>query len=133
MVVPLELWKVKLEQMHGPGELMHGSDMTDAQAEEWAWERFGVRDHCIVRDWLWYDFSVFDEVAAEARQNGLQPVIIRSNYVVYDSAGRFDRGNWVHTSPLKEFSEDFIFETRNTVYILLGLGYRKVATEESPW
>jgi hypothetical protein len=127
MVMTLELWKEKLEKVHGPGELMHGSDMSSERAKEWARERFSDRDYCIVRGWVWVDFSVLDDMASKVLQDQLQPAMVRANYVVYDSAGRFDEGNWVHTSPLRTFSDGFIFETRNTVYLLLGIGYRKTA------
>lgn len=125
MTIPLELWQQRLEQIHGPGELMHGSDMSNEQAMQWARERFREGDYCIVRGWVWHDFSVFDDLSCELLQERLQPVIIRANYVVFDSAGRFEPGDWVHTSALREFNDGFIFQTRNTAYLLLGIGYRK--------
>ncbi len=127
MAISLEVWQQRLEQVHGPGELMHGSDMSNEEAMQWARERFHDRDYCIVRGWVWNDFSVLDDLSSELLQDQLQPVIIRANYVVFDSAGRFDPGNWVHTTPLHTFSDGFIFQTRKTAYLLLGIGYRKIA------
>lgn len=129
MTIPLDLWQQRLEQIHGPGELMHGSDMSNEEAMQWARERFREDGYCIVRGWVWHEFSVLDDISSELLQKQLQPVIIRANYVVFDSAGRFDPGNWVHASPLHVFSDRFIFQTRNTAYLLLGIGYRKVAIE----
>jgi hypothetical protein len=128
MAISLELWRQLFERAHGPGELTHGSDMSDEQAKEWAYERFRDGDYCIVRRWVWHDFSMLEDFSSEVLQDHLQPLILGANYVVFDSAGRFDPGNWVRTSPLRSFNEGFIFETRNTAYVLLGVGYRKFAT-----
>lgn len=127
MSIPLDLWQLRLEQIHGPGELMNGSDMSNEETMQWARERFREGGYCIVRGWVWHDFSMLEDFSSEVLQDHLQPLILGANYVVFDSAGRFDPGNWVRTSPLRSFSEGFIFETRNTAYVLLGIGYRKVA------
>jgi hypothetical protein len=127
MTVSPEIWRKVLEQAHGPGELMHGSDMSDDEAIQWARERFNDRDYCIVRQWIWREFSGLEDLSSEVLQDPLQPVILGANYVVFDSADRYDRGNWLRTSPLRSFSDGFIFETRNTVYLLLGVGYRPFA------
>lgn len=113
-MIPIELWQQKFEQMHGPGEVMHGSAMSDEQAIQWAEERFGGR-YCIVREWVWRHLVGRDQ---------LLPGFIYANHVVYDSEARFQPGDWVRTSLLCEFSEGFIFQARKTAYILLGLGYR---------
>ncbi|NRH26059.1 hypothetical protein [Pseudomonas sp. MS19] len=125
MAISLELWRQLFERAHGPGELMHGSDMSNVEAIEWASERFPDSNFCLVREWVWHEFLFPDDVASELRMQQIQPVMIRANYVVFDSADRFDQGNWVQSSGLRSFSEGFIFQTRNTAYLLLGLGYRK--------
>lgn len=127
MAIPLEMWHEKFAQLHGPGELMHGSDMSNEQAIIWAREHFPDGKYCIVRDWVWHPFSVSDAVAKELQRNQCQPIILRAERVIFDSVGRFGPGDWVQSSGLIAFSEEFIFQTRNTAYVLLGLGYRKAA------
>lgn len=41
-MIPIELWQKKFEKMYGPGEVMHGSDMSNEQAIQCAEERFGT-------------------------------------------------------------------------------------------
>ena len=52
-------------------------------------------------------------------------MILYSHSVLYDSARRFDVGDWVRTTPLVSFSEGCFFQTRNTLYVLVGDGLRK--------
>ena len=40
---------------------------------------------------------------------------------------RFDVGDWVRTTALVNFSEGCFFQTRNTLYVLVGDGQRKQA------
>lgn len=124
-MIPIELWKRKLEQVYGPGEIMHGCEMSNEQACQWAAERFPEGRYCIVRDWVWSVLDVPDDLRGKMLQDQLQPAIILANYIVFDSEGRFDPGDWVRTSPLKAFNAGFIFQTRKTSYLLLGMGYRK--------
>ena len=91
MLVPQEIMQQFFERVHGPGELMHGSDMSDAEAIEWASERFPSSNFCLVREWVWHEFLFSDDVASELRMQQIQPVMIRANYVVFDSAGRLGK------------------------------------------
>ena len=72
MTVSPEIWRKVLEQAHGPGELMHGSDMSDAEAIEWASERFPSSNFCLVREWVWHEFLFSDDVASELRMQQIQ-------------------------------------------------------------
>ncbi|MCY1379952.1 hypothetical protein D9M69_677220 [compost metagenome] len=51
--------------------------------------------------------------------------------MIYDSARRWDVGDFVRTSPLYRFDEGFLFKTLNSIYVLLGPGQRKRATLET--
>jgi len=112
------------EMLYGDGEPMSGSAMTDAQAlAHMQSRRLGA--FCLVRDWMWLDLDVSEEQRAGLEQTGRQPVMLYAHFVVYDSAGRWDAGNFVRTSPLHRFDEGFLFKTSNTAYALLGDGVRK--------
>lgn len=115
--------------LHGPGSTMPGIEMSWEQARE----RVEARNHpvgvpyCIVRKWVWIDLILSASELEQFHEAGLQPVLMYSPRVLYDSARRFDVGDWLRTTPLVSFSEDCFFRTRNTLYVLVGDGVRKSA------
>ncbi|WP_341303242.1 hypothetical protein [Pseudomonas sp. TMP25] len=115
--------------LYGPGEVMKGIDMTWEQARDCVL----LSDHscwvpyCIIKDWVWIDLSVTDHEREQLLAAGIQPVMIYSHSVLFDSARRFDVGDWVRTSPLVTFTEGCFFRTRNSLYVLVGDGVRKRA------
>ena len=121
-----ELDKVA-SMLFGPGKVMPGIDMTWEQARD----RVEASNHsvwvpyCIVKDWVWNDLTLSTAQQEQFRAAGRQPVILYSHSVLYDSARRFDVGDWVRTTPLVSFSEGCFFQTRNTLYVLVGDGLRK--------
>ena len=58
-------------------------------------------------------------------------ILAYAHAVIYDSSRRWDVGDFVRTSYLHAFHDGFMFQTLNTVYILLGDGVRKRATLET--
>ncbi len=112
------------EMLYGAGQPMAGSAMTDAQALAHMQSR-RMEAFCLVRDWIWLDLDVTDAQRAVLAKTRRQPVMIYAHTVVYDSARRWDAGDFVRTSPLHRFDEGFLFKTSNTTYVLLGDGVRK--------
>lgn len=110
---------------------LNGSTMTDEQALAYARERFSYFEFCLVRQWLWIDLNVTDEQRIELAKTQRQPALIYAHSVIYDSARRWDVGDFVRTSPLYRFDEGFLFKTLNSVYLLLGDGQRKRAALET--
>ncbi|MCL1078614.1 hypothetical protein D5R81_11940 [Parashewanella spongiae] len=80
---------------------------------------------CIVKNWLWWDIDVPKNTLDLLTQNRLHPVMVKADTVIEDEAGRFHYGDWVRTSFLTKFTDNCIFETKNTVYLLVGSGMRK--------
>lgn len=119
------------ELLYGPGESMNGSTMTDEQALAFARERFSYSEFCLIRDWQWLDLDVTEEQLDLLQKTRRQPAIIYAHTVIYDSARRWDVGDFVRTSPLYRFEEGFLFKTLNSTYILLGEGVRKRAALET--
>ena len=117
--------------LYSPGEPMNGSTMTDEQALAYARERFSYFEFCLVRQWLWIDLNVTDEQRIELAKTQRQPALMYAHSVIYDSARRWDVGDFVRTSPLYRFDEGFLFKTLNSVYLLLGDGQRKRAALET--
>jgi hypothetical protein len=57
----------------------------------------------------------------------VQPILLYAHTVVTDSARRFSPGDWVRSTLLVDRKSNCLFETQNSVYILLGTGSRKTA------
>jgi len=83
---------------------------------------------CIVKNWQWWDLTLSDQDKKLFAQNGQVPALIKADTIIEDEADRFPRGGWVRTSPLVCFSESCIFETKNTLYLLVGNGSRKTVS-----
>ncbi|EPK5821768.1 hypothetical protein QOZ52_02795 [Pseudomonas aeruginosa] len=111
--------------LYGPGDVVPGSVMTDEEALAHARKNFAHMEFCLVRDWIWVDLDVSEEQRLHLAQTQRQPALIYAHSVVYDSARRWDVGDFVRTSLLSQFAEGFQFKTLNTVYLLLGPGTRK--------
>jgi hypothetical protein len=104
---------------------MLGNSMSDEEALSYARKRFPHGSFCLVRNWLWLDLDAPEEIHQNLAASQLQPAIIYADTVIYDSERRWDVGDFVRTSPLHNFEDDFLFSTLNTTYLLLGPGQRK--------
>ena len=111
--------------LYGLGEPMTGSGMTDERALAFAREHCRFTEFCLVRDWLWIDLDVTEAQRDELKKTRRQPVILYAHNVIYDSARRWDVGDFVRTSLLVSFDKGFLFRTLNSTYVLLGNGLRK--------
>ncbi|WP_425518852.1 DUF6957 family protein [Pseudomonas lijiangensis] len=49
---------------------------------------------------------------------------------IQDIVVRFDRGDWLRSSVFTSFKAGVVFETRNTVYALIGPGHEQPASLE---
>lgn len=107
---------------------MEGSQMTDDEALKFMRNKRLSVEFCLVRDWIWVDLNITPAQLAELEKTRRQPAIIFAHRVIYDSARRWDVGDFVRTSPLHEFRDGCLFQTLNSVYVLLGNGQKKQAT-----
>ena len=114
------------------GEVMAGSPMTDEQALNFMHAQRLYAEYCLVRDWVWIDLIVTPLQLAELEKTSRKPVIIFAHKVIYDSQRRWDVGDLVRTSPLHEFRDSFLFQTLNSVYVLLGEVNRPRFSRHSP-
>lgn len=115
----------------GAGESMAGSPMTDDEALNFMRNKRLNVEFCLVRDWTWIDLDVTPSQLAQLEKTCRKPAIILAHSVIYDSARRWDEGDFVRTSPLHVFREGFLFQTLNSVYALLGDGLRKRAAVDA--
>lgn len=116
-------------------ELLDGSihslpEVTASKAEALASlnERFPRRRYCLVEEWTVFRAIVSDAELGEISARGHLPLFLYAHKVVEDSQMRFQPGDWVRSSMCVSFDDRAMFETKNTVYVLLGPGSEQVAS-----
>ncbi|MDI3605553.1 hypothetical protein QK363_03765 [Pseudomonas aeruginosa] len=114
--------------LYSDGKPMPGSRFSQDEAVRIVRERHPYAEYCIVSKWRWIDLDATQEQRDELAKTNRQPVVIYAHNVIYDSQRRWDVGDFVRTSYLHKFEEGFIFQTLNTIYILMGDGIRTRAT-----
>ena len=114
----------RMALLQAPGTVMLGHAMAGETILALLDEHFPARQFCLVRNWIWIDLDLPDDVREELINMRFQSVMLYGD-VVIDSLGRFDEGDWLRSTPLVSFTQGCLFETRDTVYGLLGHGVRK--------
>lgn len=113
-----------------PGIRLMGTELSLDEAVALARKRYKWMPLCAVEEWTILDAIVTDDERAKVAAAGCQPIFMFAHKVVHDEQRRFEPGHWVRSSMGTAFKEGYLFETRNTVYVLLGPGHRKSASIE---
>lgn len=113
------------------GAPMLGAKVEQDEAVRIVRKRYPYAEYCIVADWQWIDLDITPAQLDELAKTNRKPVIIYADTVIYDSRRRWDIGDFVRTSFLCNFEDGFIFQTLNSVYILIGDGIRKRVSLET--
>lgn len=108
--------------------ILHGSDLSQKDALAAARIGYGGRPMCVVEDWVILDVALTEAEQARVHEAGCKPMFLFAHKVVYDERRRFQPGNWVRSSMGTSFDDGYVFVTRNTVYVLLGPGYRNTSS-----
>ena len=93
----------------------------------------------VVKFWQWWDINTLDESYSESdidyfekemRAKGIDwpPSMIMADRILATTNPSFEEGHWVRTSPLVKFRDNYLFETKNTIYVLTGPGPRKIVS-----
>ncbi|MFQ6593871.1 MULTISPECIES: DUF6957 family protein [Pseudomonas] len=114
-----------------PGASLMGTELNLDDALEAARKRYKWMPLCAVEEWIILDAIITDEERAKVAAAGCQPMFMFAHKVVDDEQRRFEPGHWVRSSMGTAFKEGYLFETRNSVYVLLGPGHRKSASIEA--
>ena len=122
---------IDAELLGNPGAPLVGSELSLEDAIALARKRYKWMSLCAVEEWTILDAIVTDEERAKVAAAGCQPMFMFAHKVVEDEQRRFEPGHWVRSSMGTAFNDGFLFETRNSVYVLLGPGHRKSASIES--
>ncbi|WP_372828744.1 DUF6957 family protein [Pseudomonas aeruginosa] len=99
-------------------EEKRGLQCSDEDAINYASYQNFHKPHCIVRDWQIVEVVNSPWIV----ESGLQPYVIYIRNVIFDTKKRYQGACFIRTSPLVTMLSDFIFESNNTVYVLLGPG-----------
>ena len=86
------------------------------------------KPYCLVEDWTIFRAEVTEDELQKIHDEGQLPLIVYARNVVFDSQRRFDVGDWVRSTFAVSFEKGFLFETRNTTYVLMGPGHEKAAS-----
>lgn len=114
--------------LEGAGIGLDGSELSFDEAIAEARKRYKWMPLCAVEEWTILDAIVTDAERIKVAAAGCQPMFMFAHKVVDDDQRRFEPGHWVRSSMGTAFKDGFLFETRNSVYVLLGPGHRKSAT-----
>ena len=115
----------------GPGVNLMGAELSLEGALSAAREHYKRLPLCVVEDWIILDAILSDDEREKVAVAGCQPMFLFAHKVVHDEQRRFEPGHWVRSSIGTTFKEGFLFATRNSVYVLLGLGHRKSSSIEA--
>lgn len=113
-----------VELLYGEAEPAPGFDGDEAAAEVEAILYFSGRPYCLVRDWTIIEVEVSNDYRASLAADGLAPNVLYASDVVLHSSGKRQPGHWMR-STFQRSLIGYFFETKNTVYMLMGPGRRK--------
>jgi hypothetical protein len=114
--------------LYGAGEEMPGWQGTHDELIALSAKAFPGKAFCVVRQWILIDLTVNSNEKEKLSGLGLLPATLFAHEIVLDSKGRFQPSMWVRSNFGVSFTEGCMFETNNTVYLLLGAGQRKEAS-----
>jgi len=106
------------------GESISGCQLSVSEAVALANLHFPSRAYCLVADWAILDIEVTTRQLKAITDKGLIPALVYALTVIEDSKGRFQPGDWVKTTLAVSFSKERVFETKNTIYVLMGSDQR---------
>jgi hypothetical protein len=118
------------ELLSGPGEPRKGSMDSDEILIGLVQALYPGKPYCLVDDWTIFKVGVTEDEFVKIQAGGQMPLIVFAHNVRFDSQRRFDVGDWVRSTLAMSFDDGFLFETRNTVYVLVGAGHEKSASLE---
>lgn len=129
------------------GKLMEGASYADASTLI-SLEARTSKPHCAVHGWIVLDLIDDDHSKSTfASQGGqsdsaptdagdapglepLLPIVLFAHYVEFHSTGRYQKGYSIRTGFAVDYDGRGIFETQDTIYVLLGKGARRNAPFE---
>lgn len=113
--------------IEGPGEPRNGSAENQEALLFAVQARHSNKPFCLVQEWTIFRADVSEDDLAKIQAAGHLPLFIFAHKVIKDSRQRFQPGDWVRSSMCISFEDGVMFETKHTVYVLMGPGHEKKA------
>lgn len=113
--------------LYGVGEKIPGWQGTQDELIALAAGAFPGKAFCVVKQWILIDLTVTPAEKDKLSTLGLLPATLFAHEIVLDSQSRFQPSMWVRSN-FGVSSSPYMFETKKTVYLLLGPGLRKEAS-----
>lgn len=114
------------ELLAGPGEPRQGSMDSEEFLIGLVLALYPCKPYCLVEDWTIFRADVSEDDLAKIRAAAHLPLFVFAHKVMEDSRQRFQPGDWVRSSMAISF-DGIMFETKRTVYVLMGSGHEKKA------
>lgn len=114
--------------LYEEGAPMKGCELSEEEAIALVTANFPEKPYRLVAQWRWINLDISEMDAGLIRADGYEPCVIYASKVLVDSRNQFSRGNWVRSTLHRSFTHGCLFETPNTVYVLMGEG--SVKTEK---
>lgn len=114
--------------LHGAGMVAAGWSGTEDELVSLAEQTFPGKPFCLVRQWIIADLQLTPDEHQKLSSMGILSTVVYAHEVVQDSRQRFALGHWVRTNFGISHDHPCMFETKSTIYLLLGDGLRKEAT-----
>jgi hypothetical protein len=116
--------------LNGASEGVQGTSLSLDAAKEEVLRRFPGKSYCLVTHWIVADVLMTDQARTVVEVGGRKTRMVYAHTVIEDQAGRFEPGWWARSSWEVCYDQDGFFETRSTVYVLMGEGQRKETSIE---
>jgi len=116
------------EPLYGPSEPRNGSMGSYETLTGLVQTLYPRKPYCMIEGWTIFRVDFTEDELKRIHSEGQLPLIVFAQNVVFDSERRFDVGDWVRSTFAVSFEEGFLFETRNTIYVLMGPGDEKLAS-----
>lgn len=108
------------------GTPMKGCELSEPEILDVLAQRYPGQPFCLVKDWMLVDLESIPEDLESIQAYGFEPRVVFAHCVLRDSRGRFPPGSWLRSTFQVALDEAAgFFVSRNTVYVLVGPGFRK--------
>lgn len=114
--------------LYEEGTPMKGCELSEEEAIALVTANFPHKPYRLVANWRWINLDISESDAKAVRDEGCEPCVIYATKILVDSQNQFSRGNWVRSTLHVSFTHECLFETPNTIYVLMGEG--SVKTEK---
>lgn len=106
--------------------VIEGSNKSSGHLINVVRSRFPSKPYCLIQEWTIFRADLTTEEIIKVQAANHLPLFLFAHKVIEDSRGRFQPGDWVRSSMAISF-DGIMFETKRTVYVLMGPGHEKKA------